>query len=170
MSDRTCSIDGCARPVKSRGWCQAHYFRWRRNGDPGGPVLMLKGQPKQPCHIDGCERDVNSLGLCDPHYQRYRKWGDPYYIEERNPSGPDNPQWKYHDIGYTTAHDRVRALHGSASHHQCCNCGRSAKHWAYDHDDPDERGSEFGPYSVDPSHYLPMCVSCHKRFDLDRTA
>ena len=68
MSDRTCSIDGCARPVKSRGWCQAHYFRWRRNGDPGGPVLMLKGQPKQPCHIDGCERDVDSLGLCDPHY------------------------------------------------------------------------------------------------------
>lgn len=32
----TCSIEGCNRPVKikSRGWCQTHYFRWRRNGDP----------------------------------------------------------------------------------------------------------------------------------------
>lgn len=28
-----CQVDGCGKPVKSRGWCQMHYFRWRRHGD-----------------------------------------------------------------------------------------------------------------------------------------
>lgn len=31
---KTCSIDGCESAVRSRGWCIAHYERWRRNGDP----------------------------------------------------------------------------------------------------------------------------------------
>lgn len=33
MSNDTCSIDGCNRAVKSRGWCAAHYRRWRTTGD-----------------------------------------------------------------------------------------------------------------------------------------
>lgn len=32
-STRLCSIDGCERRADSRGWCQTHYMRWRRNGD-----------------------------------------------------------------------------------------------------------------------------------------
>lgn len=27
-----CSIDGCAKRVRARGWCAAHYERWRRTG------------------------------------------------------------------------------------------------------------------------------------------
>lgn len=34
MAKRTCSIDGCDREAKCRGWCSAHYSRWRRNGNP----------------------------------------------------------------------------------------------------------------------------------------
>lgn len=30
--------------------------------------------------------------------------------------------------------------------------------------------SELGPYSADVSQYEPRCVSCHKRFDLERIA
>lgn len=31
-----CSIGGCTSPVqvKSRGWCERHYTRWKRHGDP----------------------------------------------------------------------------------------------------------------------------------------
>lgn len=36
MSDRTCSVDGCDSPPKARGWCSAHYQRWRIHGDPLG--------------------------------------------------------------------------------------------------------------------------------------
>lgn len=31
---RICSIEGCGKPVKARGWCSSHYGRWRTHGDP----------------------------------------------------------------------------------------------------------------------------------------
>lgn len=34
MTDRTCSIDGCDRPIKGRGWCNKHYQHWYIYGDP----------------------------------------------------------------------------------------------------------------------------------------
>lgn len=167
MSESICSVDGCGGASLSRGWCQAHYFRWRRHGDPGVPEIQVKGA-FVACHIDGCESKRQSLGLCSMHLHRYRKWGDPYYSEDPARRGPANASWKNDDIGYGTAHERVRGQRGKASGYECCNCGGQAKHWAYDHDDPDERTSSMGAYSVSPEHYLPMCVPCHKRFDLVR--
>lgn len=29
---RLCDVDGCERPSRRRGWCEAHYLRYRRNG------------------------------------------------------------------------------------------------------------------------------------------
>lgn len=34
MIGKTCSIEGCDGPAKSRGWCVKHYTRWVRLGDP----------------------------------------------------------------------------------------------------------------------------------------
>lgn len=34
MAQRTCSIEGCEKPAKCRGWCPTHYSRWQRHGDP----------------------------------------------------------------------------------------------------------------------------------------
>lgn len=36
---KVCSIPGCGKPHRSRGWCMAHWNRWKRNGDP------LAGRP-----------------------------------------------------------------------------------------------------------------------------
>jgi hypothetical protein len=36
----TCSITGCGRPSKTRGWCQAHYMRWWYTGDTQDDVPL----------------------------------------------------------------------------------------------------------------------------------
>lgn len=41
---KICSIDGCERPVRSRGFCQAHYLRFWRHGSPQAGGIM-KGSP-----------------------------------------------------------------------------------------------------------------------------
>lgn len=34
MSKSTCTVDGCASLVYRREWCNGHYKRWLRHGDP----------------------------------------------------------------------------------------------------------------------------------------
>lgn len=68
---------------------------------------------------------------------------------------------------YTTAHRNVRKAKGEATKYRCVGCGSRARHWTYDHIDPNERfdNSRGCFYSLDPRHYRPRCVSCHKAFD-----
>ncbi len=37
---RLCSIPGCSKPVRARGWCNAHWIRWSRHGDPNKGRIM----------------------------------------------------------------------------------------------------------------------------------
>lgn len=30
----TCGVAGCSRSIHAHGWCNPHYKRWRRYGDP----------------------------------------------------------------------------------------------------------------------------------------
>jgi len=36
VSGRACSISGCGKPYRARGWCDKHYTDWRVYGDPLG--------------------------------------------------------------------------------------------------------------------------------------
>lgn len=82
-------------------------------------------------------------------------------------SGANNPRWVGDAVGYAQAHRRVKALYGNAGRHPCVECAGPAAHWAYDHADPDERRDpDEGYYSLKIEHYRPMCVRCHKRFDM----
>jgi hypothetical protein len=72
-----CSIEGCNDDSRKRGWCEFHYERWRRHGDP------LAGGPKQntpllgKCKVEDCmKRDV-AWNLCTKHYSKWQKYGDP---------------------------------------------------------------------------------------------
>lgn len=38
-----CSIDGCERPVRKRGWCANHYAVWHKKGDPEAEVAYFWG-------------------------------------------------------------------------------------------------------------------------------
>jgi hypothetical protein len=31
---KVCSIDGCGRKLVARSWCELHWRRWKKNGDP----------------------------------------------------------------------------------------------------------------------------------------
>lgn len=69
MSDRTCAVDGCERPVRTRGWCALHYSSWTIYGDP------LKAKRRANivdvvCSEPDCGVKVKALGLCQVHYSK----------------------------------------------------------------------------------------------------
>jgi len=48
VSSKVCTIEGCDKPMSARGWCAAHYTRWRKHGDPL-TVLPRGATSVQPC-------------------------------------------------------------------------------------------------------------------------
>lgn len=172
INEDSCSIDGCGRPAKARGWCLAHYQRWQKHGDPGGAGIRRKSAPAtgKECSVDGCNRVVQTQGWCNAHYKRWWRYGDLNHVTPQK--GESNPNWGGDDIGYVGAHIRVRNAKGRARDFGCVGCGKQAQDWAYNHCDPDERvvpeglRSAGSPYSLDVDSYVPMCKSCHKKFDV----
>jgi hypothetical protein len=81
-TEAACSVDGCDKPVKTRGWCQQHYMRWWKHGDPEVvyPDGAKRGRPRlaTECSIEGCEKPGPYYrGWCKGHYWRWQKYGDP---------------------------------------------------------------------------------------------
>lgn len=68
---------------------------------------------------------------------------------------------------YNTIHVRLRRRRGPARQSRCAGCSvKRADQWAYDHRDPDELVNDAGlAYSADLERYIPLCVTCHRRFD-----
>lgn len=83
MTNATCPVEGCERPILAKGLCGAHYARWKRHGDPeaGGPIRVTQRKPREKnvriCAVDGCGKLVKARGWCQSHYQRWRQHGDP---------------------------------------------------------------------------------------------
>ena len=156
----TCSIEGCSNAVLARGWCSKHYSRWSKNGDP------IEARPYRrdaTCTIEGCERPHKGLGYCGPHLRRLRKHGDPNIVQlGGRPLKGDYPGW-------AAVHKRIARTRGKATAYTCVDCGDNAREWSYDGADPDEliglAGGFMLAYSLDPDHYEPRCVPCHRKFD-----
>lgn len=163
---RTCAHpDGCPEPHKARGWCDGHYRRLLRLGDIG-PADLLRPTGRSECAIDDCPEPHKARGYCSTHYSRLLLHGDPLRVVPRyRPStGPLHPLWSGDAVSYGGMHDRLCRLKGKASQHFCA-CGGTAEEWAYDHQDGNEKLGEPGPYSLDPGHYFPMCIPCHRKLD-----
>ena len=65
MTEATCSIEGCDSRVLARGWCQRHYYHWKRHGDPGPARGWRPRGAFGACATDGCNGVARRNGLCD---------------------------------------------------------------------------------------------------------
>lgn len=170
MAKPTCTVPDCEKPLRSSGtaYCAMHYHRLYRHGSL--EPLRPKRERRGICTVVGCNLvDQGADGLCTMHHTRARRHGSPDIVnapEVRYEAA--NPAWTGDGATYNAVHIRVRSERGPARSHVCADCPAPARHWSYDHNDPDEKTSERGPYSLDLSRYQPRCVSCHKHFDLDR--
>lgn len=77
MTHRTCSVEGCEKPHKSRGWCDAHYSRFLRHGEPLGGGAKRKAREIPACSISECLKPSYGHGLCEMHLYRKNKNGTP---------------------------------------------------------------------------------------------
>lgn len=155
MADEAgCGLRTIARWVHRHGFDVPNAAERRLARDPSfrkepRPPRYLRG-PKPRC---ACGREMS--------YEARQ------CIACQNAGGVRHHSWTGDEVGYAGAHFRVKALWGFASTHTCRHCLGPAAHWAYDHLDPNERvDPDEGPYSPNPDHYLPLCVRCHKAFDL----
>lgn len=154
----TCSVDGCALKTRAKGLCTKHYYRMKRHGTTDGSALAH--QRRDPvCSVDGCTRAHEAKGLCSMHWQRWKRHGSP-------------TAGRFHHgavIGYQRVHQLVAEAYGKAADHRCAHCTSPAREWSYDHQDPAELvGQDHGrpvPYSLDISHYKPLCIPCHRQLD-----
>ena len=64
MDKRTCTIDGCEGKPVGRGWCSAHWQRWRNHGDPLGGAAGPRVR-KAVDHPDGT-RECSMCGERKP--------------------------------------------------------------------------------------------------------
>lgn len=69
---KLCSIDGCEKPMKSKGMCEMHYYRMRRNG-----AIYYKKSTSKKIEIEVKE---NGCIECISHY----KLSTGYYLMALN--------------------------------------------------------------------------------------
>lgn len=67
-------MDGCDRPHVSRGYCNAHYSRWKTKGDPGPAAIQIKDASRR-CIVEGCDIKAAGHGLRRTHLARQNKNG-----------------------------------------------------------------------------------------------
>ena len=56
-----CSVEGCKRPYRAKGYCVTHYKRWRRHELEGHKARY------KLCSKESCRKPAGRWGLCDEH-------------------------------------------------------------------------------------------------------
>lgn len=72
MEITSCLIPQCDNPAKRRGWCNAHYQRWLKHGDPNRGERLRKKRDED-CLVEGCMSPTLARQMCTLHYNRSMK-------------------------------------------------------------------------------------------------
>ena len=109
----TCTVKSCSLPHLARGFCNRHWLRWKRHGDPlaGGATPNPSGLC---CSVRDCGRpSKSSKGYCILHYRRWKRGGSTKPKPRMNDGpcqveGCPHPQIKQHLCGmhYARQHKR----------------------------------------------------------------
>jgi len=57
---KACSVEGCKRAYRAKGFCYFHYQKWRRGELPHGRY--------KSCNAEKCTKKQFKAGLCQTHY------------------------------------------------------------------------------------------------------
>ena len=61
-----CSVDGCKRPYRAKGYCFFHFKKWRQGELPHSRYKI--------CSKAECRKPMMKAGLCETHYnETYKK-------------------------------------------------------------------------------------------------
>lgn len=175
-----CAHDGClSKSIASgKGWCSMHYNRNKRNQPMDAPHRRQGANDlTRTCTVIRCTKPLKasqgksrSKTLCSMHFTRawrLKKGLSSLALEDISHIDVSRP------VTYLTAHLRVKRTWGVARLHDCVNCGARADDWAYDGCDEtqllgigsDRRSNRLSWYSRYPEFYMPLCRTCHGRFD-----
>lgn len=70
---KKCSVEGCKRPYRAKGYCGVHFHKWRRGELSAKPRYKI-------CSEENCRKPLFKFGLCETHYQTWivsKKGGAP---------------------------------------------------------------------------------------------
>lgn len=84
----TCTVPGCDRPHKARGYCPAHLQRWMRGVDVNVMLRERDTTAKEHCVETDCLNPVKAKGLCQMHYARLLRYGHTKYPDRKRPAKP----------------------------------------------------------------------------------
>ena len=79
---RLCKHPDCYKVGNTRGYCDKHYQRLKKYGDPNFVKSPARREIK-PCTADGCDREAVVKGYCQKHYHRIVKYGDASIVHRR---------------------------------------------------------------------------------------
>lgn len=70
----TCLVDECESAAISKGYCNKHYQRWKKYGDPTRIDKEMNINTGR-CSIDECDRGADRKGMCYKHAYRVKTHG-----------------------------------------------------------------------------------------------
>lgn len=95
---RTCSVEGCDKVHKAKGYCRNHYKAFKKHENP-----LLGNKHVNICSVDGCGKKHFAKNYCRRHYLSFVKYGDPLQAKVLTRNGVLN--WEnilphYNNQGY----------------------------------------------------------------------